>query len=134
MRKPRSEYPSEQSDKFLVRLPEGMRERITEEAKRAGRSMNAEIVHRLEQSFHEMQVYHYGNPEVEDLIKTVIEDQRLAHKNIIEEQRASQQKILDEAMTKQRAEIEALLKDQARLMPPAAHMPLVPEALKPKRK
>jgi len=37
-------------NKFIVRLPDGMRERIAEEAKRNNRSMNAEVVHRLEQS------------------------------------------------------------------------------------
>ncbi|PTU70759.1 Arc family DNA-binding protein [Chromobacterium haemolyticum] len=35
------------SDKFMLRLPDGMRSRIAEAAKTNGRSMNAEIVHRL---------------------------------------------------------------------------------------
>lgn len=47
----RSQYPSEQADKFVVRFPDGMRDRIAEAAKAAGRSMNAEIVARLEASF-----------------------------------------------------------------------------------
>ena len=51
MRKPRSDYPSEQADKFLVRFPAGMRARIAEAAKANGRSMNAEIVQRLDASF-----------------------------------------------------------------------------------
>lgn len=38
-----------ESDKFMLRLPEGMRERIKASAERAGRSMNAEIVRVLEQ-------------------------------------------------------------------------------------
>lgn len=38
------------SDQFNLRLPEGMRERIAEEARKSGRSMNAEIVHRLANS------------------------------------------------------------------------------------
>jgi hypothetical protein len=38
------------SDKFMLRLPDGMRDRIKEEADLAGRSMNAEIV--LALSFH----------------------------------------------------------------------------------
>lgn len=40
-----------QSDKFMLRLPDGMRERVAAAAKTAGRSMNAEIVARLQQSF-----------------------------------------------------------------------------------
>ncbi|MFM5335756.1 Arc family DNA-binding protein [Aeromonas enteropelogenes] len=38
------------SDKFMLRLPDGMRDTISELAKTSGRSMNAEIVHRLQQS------------------------------------------------------------------------------------
>ncbi|WP_265343414.1 Arc family DNA-binding protein [Aeromonas veronii] len=38
------------SDKFMLRLPDGMRDTISELAKASGRSMNAEIVHRLQQS------------------------------------------------------------------------------------
>ena len=47
----RSTYPSEQADKYLLRLPDGMRERLKDAAKENNRSMNAEIVARLEQSF-----------------------------------------------------------------------------------
>ncbi|WJR67650.1 Arc family DNA-binding protein [Neorhizobium sp. CSC1952] len=39
-----------ESDKFMLRFPEGMRDRIKEEAAKSGRSMNAEIVHRLANS------------------------------------------------------------------------------------
>jgi hypothetical protein len=45
-------YPSETQERFIVRFTEdGMRDRIAEAAKAAGRSMNAEIVHRLQESF-----------------------------------------------------------------------------------
>lgn len=46
------------SDQFNLRLPDGMRERIAEEAEKSGRSMNAEIVHRLANSL--------GNPSFSD--------------------------------------------------------------------
>lgn len=39
------------SDKFALRLPDGMRGRIAAEAEANNRSMNAEIVARLESSF-----------------------------------------------------------------------------------
>lgn len=45
------QYPSDKQDKFMLRFPDGMRDRIREEAEANGRSMNAEIIHRLEQSF-----------------------------------------------------------------------------------
>ena len=39
------------SDQFVVRLPDGMRERIKRSAEASGRSMNAEIVSVLEAAF-----------------------------------------------------------------------------------
>lgn len=47
MKKP----PSRTADQFVVRFPDGMRDRIAEAAKRNGRSMNAEIIQRLDHSF-----------------------------------------------------------------------------------
>ncbi|MCA3488126.1 MAG: Arc family DNA-binding protein [Rhodobacter sp.] len=46
-----SDAPSQSQDKFIVRLPDGMRERIKTAAEANRRSMNAEIVARLEWSF-----------------------------------------------------------------------------------
>lgn len=40
-----------ESDKFMLRLPDGMRERIRIEAELNGRSMNAEIVATLEKAY-----------------------------------------------------------------------------------
>jgi hypothetical protein len=40
--------PSEDLDKFLLRMPEGLRNRIAIAAMQSGRSMNAEAVSRLE--------------------------------------------------------------------------------------
>lgn len=47
-------YPSDEQERFLVRLPQGMRDRIAEVAKANNRSMNAEIVARLERSFEDI--------------------------------------------------------------------------------
>lgn len=51
-------------DKYVLRLPDGMRERIKKAAERSGRSMNAEIILALE---------HYFPPEpsLEDVIERV---------------------------------------------------------------
>lgn len=46
-----TKFPSDKQDKFMLRLPDGMRDRIAQEAETNGRSMNAEIVQRLEASF-----------------------------------------------------------------------------------
>lgn len=40
-----------ESDKFMLRFPDGMRDRLKEAAHTNGRSMNAEIVARLQASF-----------------------------------------------------------------------------------
>ncbi|MBA1278132.1 Arc family DNA-binding protein [Stutzerimonas stutzeri] len=42
---------SRTADKFVVRLPDGMRDRIAEVANQGHRSMNSEIVERLARSF-----------------------------------------------------------------------------------
>jgi len=44
-------YPSQLADRFQVRMPDGLRDRIREAAEANSRSMNAEIVARLESSF-----------------------------------------------------------------------------------
>lgn len=43
--------PSRHQDQFVLRMPDGMRERITESAKSNNRSMNSEIVAILEKAF-----------------------------------------------------------------------------------
>jgi hypothetical protein len=46
-----SRYPSQQLKQFLTRFPDGMRERIKAEADANKRTMNDEIIARLERSF-----------------------------------------------------------------------------------
>ena len=46
----RGDFPSTRQDQFNLRLPEGMRERLRLASEQSGRSMNAEIVSRLEAS------------------------------------------------------------------------------------
>ncbi len=43
-------YPSELKDRFIVRMPEGMRDQIAEQAAANHRSMNSEIIARLQAS------------------------------------------------------------------------------------
>jgi plasmid stability protein len=45
------QYPSQKQDQFIVRLPDGMRERIRVAAEANSRSMNAEIVATLEEKY-----------------------------------------------------------------------------------
>jgi len=49
----RPSYPSDDVDKLLLRFPQGMRNQIKAAADISGRSMNAEIIHRLARSLAE---------------------------------------------------------------------------------
>lgn len=51
-----SPYPSQNQDKFVLRLPDGMRDRIKAAAEKNNRSMNAEIVATLEAIYPEPDV------------------------------------------------------------------------------
>lgn len=44
-------YPSQLAERFQIRMPDGLRDRLREAADASGRSMNSEIVARLEESF-----------------------------------------------------------------------------------
>jgi hypothetical protein len=44
-------YPSQTADRFLVRLPDGMRERLAESAREHNRTMTKDVVARLAASF-----------------------------------------------------------------------------------
>lgn len=46
----REPYPSETKDRFMIRLPDGMRDKIKEAASASHRTMNDEIIFRLEAS------------------------------------------------------------------------------------
>lgn len=48
MKNPDASSVGRESDKFMLRLPDGMRDRIAALAKQNGRSMNAEIIARME--------------------------------------------------------------------------------------
>ncbi|KQT53684.1 hypothetical protein ASG43_17765 [Aureimonas sp. Leaf454] len=43
-------FPSEAAERFQVRMPDGMRDRLRVAAEKNNRSMNAEIIDRLERS------------------------------------------------------------------------------------
>jgi len=43
-----NKFPSQEMDRFNVRLPVGMRDAIAEQAKKNGRSMNSEIIAALD--------------------------------------------------------------------------------------
>jgi len=56
-------YPSQLAERFQIRMPDGLRDRIAEAAKANSRSMNSEIVARLEDSFGDKTLTLIGDPE-----------------------------------------------------------------------
>lgn len=60
-------YPSETADRFIIRFPEGMRDRIRNEAAANNRSMNAEIIARLDASLEGRSIS--GEPITMDAIR-----------------------------------------------------------------
>lgn len=53
------EFPSDKADKFVVRFPDGMRDRIREMAEKASRSMNAQIIHMIQYYFEDTDEYEW---------------------------------------------------------------------------
>lgn len=51
MAKEPTNYPSDAADKYVLRFPDGMRDRLKQAAAANNRTLNAEIVKRLEESF-----------------------------------------------------------------------------------
>lgn len=72
--------PSDLADKFMLRMPEGMRDRVREAADASGRSMNAEIVQRLEESFATKAPLGFNVNVLED----ALEEMRAARRSIEE--------------------------------------------------
>jgi hypothetical protein len=69
--------PKVEHDKFIVRLPYGMRDRIADEAKANNRSMNAEIVSRLERTFVEgnrIKMVAEGSETLDNLLDVLRDD------------------------------------------------------------
>ncbi len=60
----REKYPSEAAERFQIRMPGGLRDRIKKAAERSGRSMNTEIVFALE-------TYYPEEPSVEEVLDRV---------------------------------------------------------------
>lgn len=65
--------PGRGSDQFPLRLPDGMRDEIKASAERNGRSMNAEIVHRLEASVYGVQRSSSLDEIATSVLKKIIE-------------------------------------------------------------
>ena len=68
-----SDEPRQPQDKYILRLPDGMRERLKKEAEQNKRSLNAEIIARIEASFSLLPKLE-SVVEREDTLRTSIEE------------------------------------------------------------
>ncbi|MGV2123984.1 Arc family DNA-binding protein [Agrobacterium vitis] len=65
-------------DKYVLRFPDGLRDRLKDEAARNNRSLNAEIIHRLENSFASL-------PELEqDDLQSIIRQIDIVKYNLVQ--------------------------------------------------
>lgn len=80
----RKKFPSQLQDKFTVRFPEGMRDKIAELAKKNGRSMNNEIIYALE-NYLSGETYDYLKKldEIEREVKSRLEELHKFRENFI---------------------------------------------------
>lgn len=62
--------PSRKLDQYIVRFPDGMRDRLKAVAAENGRSLNAEIIARLEASFRQG-----GGGDMQDILAKVLDQQ-----------------------------------------------------------
>lgn len=95
-----SKYPSEEADRFQVRMPSGMRDRIKIEAERNNRSMNAEIVATLEEKY----------PEPEGLqFEVLLKQQGDLFDRIMEEEDPETKKALTNEFLELRKRVEEII-------------------------
>lgn len=73
MQTPKSERAPQLADKYVLRMPDGMRDKITELAKANGRSMNAEIVLILQEAIEGRRTGTNTNIDVDALAEALAE-------------------------------------------------------------
>lgn len=121
-----------ESDRFMLRLPDGMRDRLKDEARKKNRSMNAEIVSRLGETL-ELEDFFSGRHEhspyemVDGLGRTSLTEHiiRMGLKNAdavaapVDQRRSATNSEVAELIIKQQRMIEELLeqvKGQGRMI------------------
>lgn len=102
----REPFPSETQDRFIVRLPDGMRDRIKAAAERNGRSMNSEIVEALLRNYPEPATPEDVIDEVAAILTYFDADLRKAAMGMLAEEAAS-------GRLERRVEIEELVRKHA---------------------
>ena len=58
---PRPRFPSDDADRFMIRMPQGMRDQLKRTARASNRTLNSEIIARLEASLEDRPVDGVGD-------------------------------------------------------------------------
>lgn len=124
-----SRVPSRGSDQFVVRFPEGMRDRIKDEADKNGRSMNAEIIARLNSSFwalEEIEASKEKNEQLLDKINRLMNDKLSEIDRFFDDQRTSFLEVVRES-DEGANEYARLLLEAAKQKYPDANLDEIPK-------
>ncbi|WP_370194369.1 MULTISPECIES: Arc family DNA-binding protein [Aurantimonas] len=65
-----TKYPSQLAERFQVRMPDGLRDRLRQAAEANKRSMNAEIVARLDASFDDLEPIDDAKASLRDVLQS----------------------------------------------------------------
>jgi len=90
-----SEKPIREYDRFILRLPDGLRERLASRAKANERSMNAEVIQILEEGMNETSTARIR--ELEDILRGIERDEQLLRARL-DEIRVRKEAAKDELM------------------------------------
>lgn len=116
--------PSRVAEQFVVRFPDGMRGRIAEAAKANNRSMNAEIVARLERSFQD------GDEDFEQGFRSVMQEKEIARLNALLDEKHRKVPTADEIADKVAERLPAMILEKLKQAAPdyaKPRRPLPPE-------
>lgn len=106
--------PNDELDKFLLRMPDGLREKIKRAAEQNSRSMNSEIVHMLESSLEAEDLHltlRLKVSELEHLNLMLTQDLELRRKELAKALEAETRvKVLEQELSRQKT----VLRDQGK--------------------
>lgn len=102
-----SPYPSQNQDKFVLRLPDGMRDRIKAAAEASGRSMNAEIVSTLERAYPSLEGIDLA---MDRITRMIIAAKSIGADHIIRDVELDLDRIVRDAMKEHRSIDDAIQK------------------------
>lgn len=113
-----------QPPSYPLRMPQELRERLTEAAKANNRSMNAEIVARLERSFQD------GDEDFEQGFRSVMQEKEIARLNALLDEKHRKVPTADEIADKVAERLPAMILEKLKQAAPdyaKPRRPLPPE-------